>query len=383
VDEERAEDRYLAKPKEFEGERPFESAVLEAFALEYGIAKNEPIAKMVGVNATRLSHYFKDPQKMRVQTVHNIIRCLRSSRLRKSILKAWNKECFGSDEEAESNELLSGEVSAITIKKIDRLVRMWRPERALQIAEEAAAKCREPEMLFMLLSRVYFLQQRLDLAGSSMATAERVYEWGKEDNNGPRMVVALYMKGRILRGLDGVSPRQMAALHEEAMQIIESIPSGKVLTGYERAANKETVGSNLSAFMIKKHEEEGGYENYLREALQKSEIKFKAGDSRNTKYGALQTQARLHLGLGEPFKAEEALERAFSLGEFYVLNSNEQTSLIQAKIMAARGSIDEAVEYYKRLCRMCEEHRSFYYLRQSQRDLALLLSRRFPPARPV
>ena len=384
MDPESPEADYLARAKPPTDIESFAQTVREAFALEHNAGKDVQIAQIMSISTGRVSQILNGPKALKAETVQHLLSCFASRTHRKNIFTTWQRECFGEELFGPGSPRLIGEtVDEKTMRRIDRLIREARLDRALRITTEALEICRDPEFKMPLLTKAYWLNHRLDRPGDAMAIATMLFQWGKQDPNTNRMARALQMRIRILRGLEGDTSKIVTKVCAEALAFLEANPKSPSTSAWDTLPEKSAFLAEKRASIISAHEQTGGYENILKKELRSLEAKVGDADSRNAKFGNLQAQARIHLALGKPMKAEGLLEESFKAGEFHVLNSHEQTSLIQGKILAAKGSLDEAVEYYRQVLRLCEEQRSLYHYRLAQHDLALLLSGKFPPSHPA
>lgn len=371
---------YLARPKPQRDDESFKAVVREAFALEHGFTKDYQIAESLGISKGAVAQMFgKHPRALKAETIKAICDRFRSKSHRKNIVKAWEMECFGEEVYGSSERLIGDEVTDATMRRIDRLVREARLDRALRITNEALEVNRNPDFRMPLLTKAYFLNQRLDRAGEAMAIAREIFEWGRTDSHQGRMARALYMRARILRGMDRVPTEMVEGTIQDGHDLLEmTVSTGK--GEWDAPPEHKSFEAEHRALVLNEQEQQGGLEDYLREMLRSVEGETAAARSRTEKFKLLQMQARIRLALREPFKAEELLGASFEQGEYRSLNAHEMSSIIAAKIKAVRGDIDGAIEYYKEVLRLCEEQRDLYHFRLAQTDLARLLARRFPPS---
>jgi len=374
---------YLAGTKPFPKIASFAEEVREAFALEHKTQQDQDIAPYLNVTAGRVSQILKEPWKLKAETVQKILGCFKSVTHRRSILKAWQRECFGEDVSDPDSASLIGEApTERTIKRIDRLVRTMRPDRALKVTEQALSADLAPEFRRQLLDRAFYLYQRLDQQGDAMGVAQGIFEKGRADNHREDIALGLAMKGRVLRSLDSVDFEALRNLQEEVAQILDSLPATALASKGGVAFHKRSLRSAQISTVLKYQEELGGADEFLDTALREVETRVRAADTPKQKSGAFQLEARIHLARREYFKAEDILEESFKLGDI-TLGIDAHCGIIRAKIIAARGNTDEAIDYYEKLCKLCEAERHIYLLRLSQRDLAVLKASKFPPSRPV
>lgn len=372
---------YLAGAKLRSKEQSFAEVTREAFLLAHQCLQDQDIAEEMGLSGGRISQMLKEPAKLKPETIHKILACFESRVHRRNILKAWQKECFGEELQTGSDGLVGDVIDQTTIRRIDRLIRQVRPDRALAIAREALACETEPSIRRSLLDRAFNLTLRLDLMGDAMQVALTLYEWGRDEKNAEMMAAGLAMKARILRSIDGSNLETIQAVLAEVESLLQAMPpSGgpsKHITATERLLQNEHIAAVLR-FPTEGREAEA----FLRESLGAVRAQRDPSDPPSAKANSFHLEARLFMALSEPFPAEEALDKSFAAGELKSLSMGAKTGILKAKLLAARGEIEEAIAYYECLSRLCEEERNLYHLRLAQHDLALLLGRMFPPAHP-
>jgi tetratricopeptide (TPR) repeat protein len=362
---------YLVETKPYPKIPSFADEVRDAYALEHRCLHDQDIADRLQVTPGRVSQILKHPRTLKAETVQKIVSGLSSVVHRRNILKAWQRECFGEElSEQGSSSLIGNAPTEVTVKRIDRLVRTYRPDRALKVTEQALTFPVAPELRAQLLDRAYYLYQRLDLPAHALDIADAIFAEGRGVNEHARMAVGLAMKARTLNNIDGADFNLVKALHEQVLSILDLVPDDRRSTTH-LAVDKRTVRTEGIGHVLKYHERFGGAEDFLRSALR--DIQTSAGETDSTASVSLllQTEARIYLALKDYFKAEDILDEMFEAGSA-TLGSSSRCGIIKARIMAARGSIEEAIDYYEKLCTLCESRRQLYLYRLSHRDLAIL-----------
>ena len=378
MDQEPGDVDYLAGAKLRSHTQSFSEVVREAFLLEHKCLQDQDIAEHMDVSPGRVSQILGSPRKLKAESVHKLIACFDSRTHRKNILKAWQRDCFGEELDDLGAPLIGSSVDATTIRRIDRLIRQVRPDRALKVTTEALVLVQDPEHKQQLLDRAFYLHMRLDQSGQAMQVAQTVYAWGRTDYSTEKMATGLVMKARILRTLEGVDAATIQGVHTDALALIETLPvalqekQGGSFTS-SRALDNEHIANVLTY-----HDEHGGAEDFLRESLQSVRARLMPSDSVTRKAGAFHLEARIHLALGEFTAAEEALEKSFVIGELKSLSVGAKAGVVQGRILAARGEIDAAIDYYEQVAKLCESERNLYHLRLAERDLAILKAHQFP-----
>jgi hypothetical protein len=380
--EETEEIDYLAGAKLRSREQSFAEVTREAFLLAHQCLQDQDIAEEMELTGGRISQMLKEPAKLKPETIHKILACFESRVHRRNILKAWQKECFGEELQSGTDGLVGDVIDQATIRRIDRLIRQVRPDRALQVTREALARVIEPSLRRSLLDRAFNLSLRLDLMGDAMQTALTLYQWGRDEKNAEMMAAGLAMKARILRSIDSSNLEAVLAVHGEIRNLLQVLPPSDGpsfhVTATERLLQNEHVAAVLRFPAGGREAEE-----FLRTSLEAVRARRDASDSPSGKANSFHLEARLLMALSEPFLAEEALDKSFASGEYKSLSMGAKTGILKAKLLAARGEIEEAVTYYESLSRLCAEERNLYHLRLAQHDLALLLGRMFSPSQPA
>ena len=331
---------YLVGTKPYPKIPSFAEEVREAFALERGCLKDQDIAKLLSMSPGRVSQILNQPEILKAETVQRIIGSLTSVIHRKNILKAWQRECFGDElAEGDPTTLIAETGIASTIKRIDRLVRTMRPDRALKVTEQALRSDHEPEFRRLLLDRAFYLYQRLDQSGDAMGVAQKLYNWGKEDGSREKIATALAMRVRILRSIDGVSAKVLSSAYGDAREVIGTLPIPKPGASPHITATPQMIKREHLTNVLTYEEWHGGADSFLEESLTAVESSMSPEDSSQKKSSSFYLQARIHLALRNYFKAEDILEESFQKGDIS-LGSDAQSAIIMAKIIAARGNID-------------------------------------------
>lgn len=375
------ESDYLAGTKPEREEPLFAAAVREAFALEHQCLQDQDIAEHLKVTPGRISQILKKPRLLKAETVQKIIRSISSRAHRKQILKAWQQECFGEDIETATESLLGGAVDDTTIRRIDRLVRQYRPDRALRLTREALQHEVSDDQRRRLMERAFGLALRLEQTADAMAMALAFFEWGKERGDRDMMAVGLSMRARALRTIDGISAQAILDVHKEIIEVAEHLPDIAPTTKY-MTPNKQFIVNEEIAVVLRDHEEHGGAEEYLQKAKRLAQTVLRETDVPTSKGGSYHVEARIELALKNYFKAEELVEEGFVAGDLS-LAACSKSGILKAKILAARGQIDEAIAYYEELITLCEKERQLRVYKLAQQDLAVLRASKFPPSHPV
>src|SRR4028119_2449423 len=130
---------YLARTQLPYDPGSFSRAVKEAFHLEHGCIENQDIAAVLGVDNSRISQIFKNPEKLKPESIKNLTDALKSRKHQRRIIRAWLLESLDVDiEKRPRGPLVGSEVSEKTLKRVDRQIREQRLIVAAYTAREAA-----------------------------------------------------------------------------------------------------------------------------------------------------------------------------------------------------------------------------------------------------
>jgi hypothetical protein len=350
---------YLAGAQPYENPASFERVVKEAFLLELDCVQNQDIADVLGVDKSRVSQIFGNPSNLKPETIHKILDQLRSKEHKRQVVEAWMRECFGGDILQQTGEPLVGKnVTEKTIRRVDRQIRESRLTLAAKTAIEAAERTADLVMRERLLDRAFFARQRLDQPGQAMRIARKITEEAMKRGDLQRAASGFCFAGRVMRGM------AVLALSEP----VSNPPPLYVTVTYEIL---EVERVNVAVTMMERNQ-------IIRDDVQLTKLKTRIetrlakAKSYQQKARLAQLLARIHLLLNDEFLAEELLERSFKSGEIKNLNAYEVSGVINARIMAKRGSLEASAEYLDRVIENCAESLDLYHLRLAEYDLARL-----------
>ena len=308
---------YLAGAKLRSQTQSFSEVVREAFLLEHKCLQDQDIAEHMDVSPGRVSQILGRPRKLKAESVHKLIAGVESRTHRKNILKAWQRDCFGEELDDLGAPIIGSSVDESTIRRIDRLIRQVRPDRALKVTTEALVLVEDPDLKQQLLDRAfYLLHMRLDQSGQAMQVAQTVYTWGRTDHSTEKMATGLVIGRHESCGpLEGVDSATVQGVHTDALALIETLPAALQEKQGGSFTSRRALESEHIANVLTYHDLHGGAEDFLRESLQRVRAKMTPSDTVTRRAGVFHLEARIHLALGQFTAAEEALKRSFVVGE--------------------------------------------------------------------
>ncbi|MBS1701416.1 MAG: hypothetical protein JST12_07135 [Armatimonadetes bacterium] len=352
----------------------FSEVVKEAFLLEHGTRQNQDIAKVLGVDKSRVTQLFSAPQKLKPESIEHLISHLKKKEHRKRIVRAWVKECFGEDiSDLKIGPLTGEQITDKTVKRIDRMVRQSRLRLAAFMAEEAYRKTDDRVLQEKLLDRAQFAYQRLDEPGHAMTVVRTIAFRARRDGDTYRLIAAHLLRARILSGIFSVRPEEIEAIFSDVRDLLEQVgakppPRSPYLLGSQRML----LGLERGTKVLFMERGTGPIDtDYLRTTLH-SLAQETSSSSQRQRFSSYQLAARIHILLGEYFQAEEALEKSFESGELKNLNTYEMSGLVHGMILAAKGSTDEAIKYLRGVSATCRKSADHYHLRLVEAQVARL-----------
>jgi transcriptional regulator with XRE-family HTH domain len=354
----------------------FVQVVKEAFQLEHGVTENQDIASILGVSKGRVSQIFKNPARLKGETVRMILNCLNRPLHRKRILRAWNRATFGElVAVAEKARGSAGEVSALTLRRVDRMIRESRWTSAAALAEEVAQSTRDTVLREMALDRISFSLQRLDEPGRAMDAVLQIVGGAIQRSERLREAAGHLYRFRILLGLADTKPTEVDPILDRAEMLTRSVPPPPEPPPY-LLGSPATIGMYRlnSRLLFMERGVLGIDETLLDEVYAASHRIVKGRDPLLKKFHAWQTLARVHLLRGESFQASEAIDKAFESGGLRNLQTYEMSGLLMARVRRLTEGPGEAAQYMKAVAENCREKQDRYHLRLVEWERARHLS---------
>lgn len=372
---------YLAPAQLEVDPNSFESTVREAYRLEHDCIQRQDIAEVLGVDKSRISQIFKNPEKLKPETIHSLLQPLRSAAHRKRIVRAWTRTCFGNDfEEAKQHTRLTV-VSQQTIKQIDRQVKEYRLWTALEVVEEALSMTKDPFLTDLLLDRAYFLQFRLNLPGHAMTTARHIAAQGFERREARRHAMGYAMRARILISLLNSTPGEVDRAVRDVERLVQTCsPLYPPIPKYLVAKDSAAAGLRENALLTFAERGIGEVsQGELWAILAAHRAAAKPSQSYQSRFEHLHIAARCLNLLGEPFQALELIDQSFAAGTLKNVNALELCGLLQARLLAKTEDHETAASHYRSVSRNCGATQDLRHRLLAETELARLESSAFTP----
>ncbi len=377
---------YLAGTQLEVDPNAFIQVVREAFRLEHNCQERQDIARVLGVDKSRISQIFGDPTKLKAESIQKLLSAIPSKIHRRRIIKAWVRECFGEGAEIAGTDALMGSmVSEKTIRRIDRYVRESRLPMAIQVAMEALDKTEDAIFSAQLLDRAFFINLRMDRPGEAMQIARMVTEKAREKGNLRREATGLYMRARILAGLMDIRPEELEPVFAEMQSLLgraAPMPHPRPEFLLATRASVESLQDAVQVAFMERGQIPVDIQ-HLRKRLSSLAGEGKAKNTYQERFQSRLMRARIHLLLGETFKAQELIDHAFDSGGVQNLHGTEICGTFMGKILLRTEEAEVVASYLRGVIVNCQQTQDRYHERILQWDLARVECSMFPPSRPV
>lgn len=366
---------YLAGAQLETDPESFAECVSEAFLLEHDCIERQDIADTLGVHKSRVSQILGQPEKLKAETVKNLIGHLKSEKHRHRIVRAWVKESLGIEvEKRPRGRLTSGKVNEKTVRRVDRQIRQSRLGVAAATASEAAALSTDLILREQLLDRAYFTRLRLNLPGRAMEVVRQIAEGARDRSDPGRLAAAHHFRARILLALPDARPDHIDPVFARIESLLES-PGSQLSLPYYVPSHSSLARLKASAFV--KFVESGVLEaspDALKLRLRESTETIRRSSTYQEKFHCHLVAARLCLLLGETFAAQEHVDAAFKSGKLKNLNSLEMCGLLEAKILARTEPAQQVIQMLRKVSDNCLKTLDLQHRQQAEEEIARLES---------
>lgn len=379
----REEPNYLVRTQLVQEPKSFKAAVLQAFRDEHVIRWQKDIAEIADVDEGLLSNWLKEPWKMNVQTVGNLLSHIKSNEHKRKIIRAWIKASLGFDVlPVEFRTLIEEHVTPKTVRRVKRQVAVSQFSAAASTSLAGARKAKDPVLRDMLLDDAFYSRLRLDLVGHAMSIARAIAEYAVERNDRHRLATGHYFRARALMQLPDITPVEIEHALEpvEVINVLQPLGEMPYLIITPERVDKFRIGATVS-FM-----ERGVVpvdKSKLRRILSGLIL---AAPKNSREYKHLFENnffaARIYLLLGERTNAEDRLEVAYYSDKKSVIHPNERCGLTYGRILREHDS-SAAADFFRKLAHLCIISEDRYDGRVAQFELARLEGKLFPPSHPV
>ena len=369
---------YLVRAQPELNPEAFEEVVREAFHLEHQCTQKQEIARILGVDKSRVSQILGHPENLKLETIQRLLSCLSRKEHRRRIVRAWAIACFGEDIAARPAGRLTGkEITARTLKRVDRQIRESRLAMAAHIAEEAASRAEDWTLQQQFLDRAYFARQRLDEPGQAMRIVRRIVESARSRGDQRRVAGGLFLKLRILQGMHDPKPEEWDAVFSE----VESALTGALTAppGEDEAyivgdlKSLENVRQN-ARFILMQQGVIPLDADFVRQEIRRITSTLNERKSHSARFQSHLTLSAMHLLLAETFAAQDHLDAAYASGSLKNLNVYEMCGLLKGRILAVTESPEAAAAHLREVCRNCRHSQDLYHQRLAENELARLES---------
>lgn len=379
--DEHEEPDYLVVAKPEKDPHSFPNVVREAYALEYGFTKDEQIGDLLGRDKSLISQVFgKDPKKLTVHTIEQLLERLVTSESKSRIVTAWTQACFGEClASAKPKDMVGDKVSDKTLRRIDRQLREHRLFPALRVAFQAAHKTEDYGLRQQFLDRAYFAAQRLDEPHIMMEMAAQIYRDAKKAADPLRLATGQSNRARALLMVADIRPDEIDVALNRLEHLLQGFKPPDPHPPYVLASPRTLDSMRLSALIT--FTERGVVEpdeEALRTALAFLTKRLKARASQEVKFRDHIAAARLCVLLNEGFLAQEHIEKAFRSGDVKNIHVFPICSLHQGRVMKLTESPQAAYLYLWKVNKTATEGLDFYHKRITHWELTRLANELFP-----
>lgn len=354
---------YLAPTKLTSKISSFSEVVSEAYLLEHGARQKQEIAAVLGRGKARVSQIYGDPQKLKVETVRQLLEPLQGVRHRRRIVEAWNDACFGDLLSSGTRQLTaSGKVTDRVMLRVDRMIRQKRLREAIALSSELLTKAGRVADQEILLDRIFMAHFFLDEHGAAMSIARTVIERARERREPLREASGLMRKARLMTASYSFSLAQIEAVYDDCERLLEH-PSPEIPPPYNLASRSRVRQSRISTRISFGERTEDLDESELRGLIQTLHNGPQRGGMLNSRYWRVFTASRCLGLLGEHFRALELLDEAMALGRKGLVYSQEECGVLYGRSLAATERTEEALQFLIAMSERCRTHADRYHQR--------------------
>lgn len=363
---------YLAQTKLTSKISSFSEVVSEAYLLEHGARQKQEIAAVLGRGKARVSQIYGDPQKLKVETVRQLLEPLQGVRHRRRIMEAWNDACFGDLLSSGTRHLTATRtVTNRVMLRVDRMIRQKRLREAIALSSELLTKAGQVADQEILLDRIFMAHFFLDEHGAAMSIARTVIERARERREPLREASGLMRKARLMTASYSFSLAQIEAVYDACERLLEH-PSPEAPPPYNLASRSRVRQSRIST-RISFGERNGDInEAELRDLVKTLLSEPQRSGTLNNKYWRVFTAARCLGLLGEYFRALELLDEAMALGKRGIVYAQEESGVLYGRFMAAMEQTEEALQFLCAMSERCRTHADRYHQRLLEGEILMI-----------
>lgn len=358
----------------------FARVVKEAFQFEHSCVENQDIAEVLGVDKSRVSQILNSPERLKADTISNLIEHLENDKNRYRILWAWIRECTGIDIRAlPGGRFIGRTINQATLDRFSGQVKEGRHLFTAREAFKAAMAATDPSIREPLLDQAFFAQKKLATPGRAMKTARVIVEGAVERREPHRVAAGQLFRARILLDLPQVQPAEIWTVVERAARCLDGSPErpeARYITASSRNIENFRIGATLSFLERKsKHATLDSLESIqsnLQKSLKGSSLKYQDRFQRHL------YSARAYLLEGKTFQAEEHLDKAHAIARRKNLDATELCAPIQARILEVTETPEQVVQFLESASSAAIDSFDLEFRRTIEWELARVENNSFP-----
>lgn len=370
------EPNYLARAKHKADPSSFKQLVLTAYQVQFGITKQSAIATIIGRSGGLVSVALNHPEKLESEAVAMLIAPLTNLVHKRAILRSWVETKFEIDLfQRKYRGLQVHKADRRMVKRISKLILEGEPYLAAAFATEAAKTCDDRDTFEQLLDLAFLARQRGGMPGHAMMIAKLIAASGKRHKDPWREAYGYFLRAQIMTLLPGTTPDQVFPLITEARSVI-AVAQGHAPkdSSFRLATERTIVKQELMARLT--FMERGLLPIDPDELAAIASSRWAQGRGSEPPLSHLD-RARIHLLLGNSFKAEESLEKAFDQSFGSIHHAREICGIVEARLKVKTAPPSESSEYLQELSRNCRARWDVAHMQVVEADLAHLESSTF------
>ncbi len=356
----------------------FREVVKEAFLLEHQCQQNQDIAKVLGVDKSRVSQILNSPKNLKPETVQMLIKALKNIDQKRRIVRAWAFTCFGRDIYPRRETALTGDlITEKILRRVSRYMRESRFETAATVALEAAEKTNDWILREQFLDRAHLAFKKVDELGQAMRVVRMVIEGAAKRQEPLRAAIGHMWRARILLRTNDIGPSDVEPIFAEIERLVASTeyptrPPPYVIMD-EESIEKQRI---TAAVYLMEHGRLPLDSTYLRAKIAVLQKPSKGKRPYQFVYSDHLLMSSMHLLLGETFAAEEHLDAAFKSGGIKNVSAYEACAMQKGRILRMSEPADIACQHFQELSSVFERRHDPYHHRLAEYAWAKLESDR-------
>ncbi len=339
--------------------RSFRAELDAAIAEEF--ESQQAFARALGVTGGYVTQLLAGPGAVTAKSLAKILAAFTLQHLQERLHAAWVNEFVPRPDLTES---LAPQDS---LDVIERTALAGANLSALQLAKRMRDLADDPALRHTLTERIIQIELRLTRIGTALSELIEMQRLAAEDECPTRMAEALWIRGLALRSVPEIEAKMLARVQMTALAAVEQA------TGDTRRKVQLCLERDYALHVLKLVESRSLPQSALADAINACERSIAQAYDENTLAMGLEVRSRIEAAQGFIVKAEDTLDE---LREEMGAEVAEKSTMTRAKILAARGEEDQAIDLLQKLSKRCLEMTDLHHLRRAEDELARLLSRR-------